>query len=193
MMEAVRTSETSADNYFTRQYIPETILNVILAAARTCNLTTVIFFQNHKNHKLSSKTFPGPEANQIRIHNTLVMPSVLYGRETSTLKLCLHEASGRQVRRSDCLLQVTCHVHTSTCLKLEASCQAGWRAGQENRNQLYFVIHLPSPTTSIFHGQVTCTPPAPFKHPLASVGNKLLFRACLSFPGVLSLFVCFIF
>jgi hypothetical protein len=27
MMEAVRTSEMSVDNYFTRQYIPETILN----------------------------------------------------------------------------------------------------------------------------------------------------------------------
>jgi hypothetical protein len=35
MMEAVRTYETSVDNYFTRQYIPETILNFILAAVRT--------------------------------------------------------------------------------------------------------------------------------------------------------------
>jgi hypothetical protein len=35
MLEAVRTSETSVDNYFTRQYIPETILNIILAAVRT--------------------------------------------------------------------------------------------------------------------------------------------------------------
>jgi hypothetical protein len=39
MMEAVRTPETSVDNHFTRQYIPKTILNIILAAVRTCNLT----------------------------------------------------------------------------------------------------------------------------------------------------------
>jgi hypothetical protein len=35
MMEAARTSETSADNYFTRQYIPEDNLNFILAAVIT--------------------------------------------------------------------------------------------------------------------------------------------------------------
>jgi hypothetical protein len=35
MMEAARTSETLVDNYFTRQYIPETILNFILTAVRT--------------------------------------------------------------------------------------------------------------------------------------------------------------
>jgi hypothetical protein len=39
-MEAVRTSETSVDNHFTRQYIPEETLNIILAAVRTLNLNT---------------------------------------------------------------------------------------------------------------------------------------------------------
>jgi hypothetical protein len=39
MMEAVCTSETSVDNHFTLQYIPETILNITLAAVRTWNLT----------------------------------------------------------------------------------------------------------------------------------------------------------
>jgi len=38
-MEAARTSETSVDNYFTRQYIPKTNLDFILAAVRTWNLT----------------------------------------------------------------------------------------------------------------------------------------------------------
>jgi hypothetical protein len=35
MMEAVRTSETSVDNHFTRQYIPEDNSELILAAVRT--------------------------------------------------------------------------------------------------------------------------------------------------------------
>jgi hypothetical protein len=35
MIEAAHTSETSADNYFTRQYIPEENLNFIRAAVRT--------------------------------------------------------------------------------------------------------------------------------------------------------------
>jgi hypothetical protein len=39
MMEAARTSETSVDNYLTRQYISKRNLNFILAAVRTSNLT----------------------------------------------------------------------------------------------------------------------------------------------------------
>jgi hypothetical protein len=43
MMEAARTSETSVDNYFTRGSTSQkTILNFILAAVRTLNLTNVI-------------------------------------------------------------------------------------------------------------------------------------------------------
>jgi hypothetical protein len=42
IMEAVRTSETSVDNYFTRQYIPED--NSELAAVRTWNLTSSCYF-----------------------------------------------------------------------------------------------------------------------------------------------------
>jgi hypothetical protein len=41
MMEVARTSETSVDNYFTRQYIPEDKSEFILAAVRTLNLTQI--------------------------------------------------------------------------------------------------------------------------------------------------------
>jgi hypothetical protein len=39
MMEAVRTSETSVDNHFTRQLSQKITLNIILTAVRTSNLT----------------------------------------------------------------------------------------------------------------------------------------------------------
>jgi hypothetical protein len=40
MIEAARTSETSVDNYFTRQYIPEDKYERYTRAVRTWNLTT---------------------------------------------------------------------------------------------------------------------------------------------------------
>jgi hypothetical protein len=42
-MEAARTSETSVDNYFTRQYIPEDNSELQLADVRTWNLTKHFF------------------------------------------------------------------------------------------------------------------------------------------------------
>jgi hypothetical protein len=47
MMEAVRTSETSVDNHFTRQYNQKTTLNIILAAVRTWNLTLKYLIHNN--------------------------------------------------------------------------------------------------------------------------------------------------
>jgi hypothetical protein len=41
MMEAVRTSETSVDNYFTRQYNPEDQLWTLIHAAFMWSFTTL--------------------------------------------------------------------------------------------------------------------------------------------------------
>jgi hypothetical protein len=47
MMEAARTSETSVDNYFTRQYVPED--NYELHTRRRENLKSHIFFYLFRN------------------------------------------------------------------------------------------------------------------------------------------------
>jgi hypothetical protein len=57
MMEAARTSETSVDNYFTRQYIPED--NSELHTRRRDNLKsqTVILFLNTLIPKMTSRYY----------------------------------------------------------------------------------------------------------------------------------------
>jgi hypothetical protein len=41
---------------------------------------------NHRNHQSSSKIIKSPEADQIKIYNTLVIPILLCGSEAWTLK-----------------------------------------------------------------------------------------------------------
>jgi hypothetical protein len=62
MMEAARTSETSVNNYFTRQYIPETTLNFkkavicIIASLRTRNLTRTFRLFTFGINKMDKRT-----------------------------------------------------------------------------------------------------------------------------------------
>jgi hypothetical protein len=60
MMEAVRTSETSVDNYFTRQYIPEDNSEQI-----HCKIVTTEHFSIRHGHMTSLTSLPGDRHSAI--------------------------------------------------------------------------------------------------------------------------------
>jgi hypothetical protein len=82
MMEAARTSETSVDNYFTRQYIPEDkseILNLLNGAVLTQMLNNLDLFHrrsaiergNKKNSRSQRRNYLIRSSSANRYANTL--------------------------------------------------------------------------------------------------------------------------
>jgi hypothetical protein len=90
-MEAARTSETSVDNYFTRQYIPED--NFELHTRRRENLKSHLYDYRTLHEKRPVK------ANREVVSSFLYVIIPIYIKREST---CIDD---RSYKRRDCILQ----------------------------------------------------------------------------------------